>query len=71
MYVEREISFSHRLVRTEAMADANQTNNQMVPQAEAEPPMKLKATYMPTWMGMNSCIVMPERFRKIHSPALA
>ena len=52
-------SFSHRLVRTEAMADPNQTNNHLVTQAEVEPLMKLKATYIPTRMGMNSCIVMP------------
>ena len=33
------------------MADTNQTNQTLVPQAEAEPPMKLKATYMPTRYG--------------------
>ena len=38
----------------------NLTNQTVVPIAEVEPPMKLKATYMPTRMGMNSCIVMPE-----------
>ena len=42
------------------MADSNHTNQPLVPQAGAEPPIKLKATYMPTRMGMNSCIVMPE-----------
>ena len=42
------------------MTDTYQTNDQVVSQAEAESPMKLKATYMPTRMGMNSCIVMPE-----------
>ena len=56
----RRNPISHRLDRIEAMADTNETNQAVVPQAEAEPPMKLRATYMPTRMGMNSCIVMPE-----------
>ena len=53
----RRHSISHRLIRLEAMTD---TNIPIVPQAEAEAPMKLKNTYMPTRMGMTSCILMPD-----------
>ena len=50
-------SKSHRLEHIETMTD--QGNQTVASQAEAEAPMKLQVTYMPTRMGTNSCIVFP------------